>query len=87
MCQLPKALAPHCHRRQVLVSLILRVEKIEAPATLIYVNPQVLGPKSPPASEVMPDAEGCRKAGVYLGVVMRVRNNVRQALTMIIVQL
>lgn len=53
MCQLPKALAPQCHRRQVLVSLILRVEKIEAPATLIYVNPQVLGPKSPPASEVM----------------------------------
>lgn len=35
----------------------------------------------------VPDAEGCRKAGVYLGVVMRVRNNVRQALTMIIVQL
>lgn len=35
----------------------------------------------------VPDAKGCRKAGVYLGVVMRVRNNVRQALTMIIVQL
>lgn len=53
MCRSPKALAPRCHRRQSFVSLIVRVEKIEALAMLISINPQELGLKSPPASEVM----------------------------------
>lgn len=35
------------------MSLIVRVEKIEALAMLISINPQELGLKSPPASEVM----------------------------------
>lgn len=73
---------------------MLRVEKIEALAMLISVNPKAVGvgvlmliSGYTMSMENVPDREGCRKTGIiYLGVVVKVRNNICKALVMIIIQ-